>query len=238
MKLGFRCLFSLLVFIVVLFANSLEVNAMNTGFQTNQLPDEEKNTFVSNMNIVRLDEEPVKETITCFDVNSDRFIAIGQSSFDKKTICVYSDDGVFQYGYTFDCSGDFGVEWDEANLNIYFVRSSVIISVTASGEILDAVEVQNTIENNSYVNHFFHSTQRTIGDDEFLIRNDMGILNVFATSYSQLVVKDSTGVESIIYDVGSAQLFNMIVTIAIVFAFVSVAIVVLVLQFIKSRKGN
>lgn len=180
----------------------------------------------------------MNKTITCFDVNSNRLIAIGQNTSDRKTICIYSNEGVFQYGYTFNCSGDFGVEWDEENLNIYFVRSSVIVSVTPNGELLDVFEVQNTIENNSYVNHFIHATKRTIGNAEYYIRNNMGVLNLFASSYSQISVKDITGSERIIYDVGSVQFFNMIVVIAIVCVFISVAIAVIAYQFIKLRRAN
>lgn len=236
MKRGYLFLPS--VFILVLFTNVIKVNAVNTGFKTNQLPSEEKNMFISNINILPIDEEPEKKTITCFDVNSNRLIAIGQNTSDKKTICIYSNEGVFQYGYTFNCGGDFGIEWDEENLNIYFVRSSVIVSVTPRGEVLDAFEVQNTIENNSYVNHFIHSTKRTIGDTEYFIGNNLGILNLFTPSYSQIIVKDSTGTESVIYDVGSMQLTNMIVTIVIVCVFVFVAITVIAWQFIKLRRGQ
>ncbi|MBO5463245.1 MAG: hypothetical protein J6A49_08025 [Clostridia bacterium] len=234
MKMSRRYLIILSVFIFVLFTNVMKVNAVNTGFKTNQFTSEEKNIFISNINLLTIDEEPVKKTITCFDVNSDQLIAIGQNTSDRKTICIYSNEGVFQYGYTFNCSGDFGVEWDEENLNIYFVRSSVIVSVTPRGEVLDVLEIKNTIENNSYVNHFIHYTKRTIGDAEYFIGNDLGILNLFASSYSQMIVKDSTGIESVIYDVGSTQLTNIIVTIGFVCVFVFVAIAFVARQFIRT----
>ena len=238
MKMKQGCFFLLSVFIFVIFANVMKVNAMHTGFKTNELPSEEKNMFISNINILSIDEEPVKKTITCFDINSNQLIAIGQNTSDRKTICVYSNEGAFQYGYTFNCSGDFGVEWDEENLNIYFVRSSVIVSVTPKGEVLGAFEVQNTIENNSYVNHFVHATKKTMGNDEYFIRNDMGIFNWIATSYSQIVTIDATGSESIIYDVNSMQLTKTIVTISLICVFVFVAVAVVIWQFIKLRRGN
>lgn len=216
----------------------MKVNAMHTGFKTNELSSEEKDMFISNINVLSIDEEPVKKAITCFDVNSNHLIAVGQNSSDRKTICVYSGEGDFQYGYTFNCSGDFGVEWDEENLNIFFVRSSVIVSVTPKGEVLDAFEVQNTIENNSYVNHFIHATKTEIDNYEYYIRNNMGLLNLFAPSYSQIIVKDSTGAESIIYDVSSMQLTKTIVTISLICVFVIVAVAVVIWQFIKLRRGN
>ena len=238
MKVKRSCFFLLFVFIFVIFTSAMKVNAMHTGFKTNELSSEEKDMFISNINVLSIDEEPVKKAITCFDVNSNHLIAVGQNSSDRKTICVYSGEGDFQYGYTFNCSGDFVVEWDEENLNIFFVRSSVIVSVTPKGEVLDAFEVQNTIENNSYVNHFIHATKTEIDNYEYYIRNNMGLLNLFAPSYSQIIVKDSTGAESIIYDVSSMQLTKTIVTITLICVFVIVAVAVVIWQFIKLRRGN
>lgn len=238
MKVKRSCFFLLFVFIFVIFTSAMKVNAMHTGFKTNELSSEEKDMFISNINVLSIDEEPVKKAITCFDVNSNHLIAVGQNSSDRKTICVYSGEGDFQYGYTFNCSGDFGVEWDEENLNIFFVRSSVIVSVTPKGEVLDAFEVQNTIENNSYVNHFIHATKTEIDNYEYYIRNNMGLLNLFAPSYSQIIAKDSTGAESIIYDVSSMQLTKTIVTISLICVFVIVAVAVVIWQFIKLRRGN
>lgn len=235
MKRG--CLFLLAVFTLVLFANVMKANAVNTGFAISFLPTEEKNMFVSNINILPIDKEPTKKTIACFDVNGNRLIAIGQNtSSRRKTICVYSDKGVFQYGYTFNCSGDFGIEWDEENLNIYFVRSSAIVSVTPSGEVVDAFEDQNTIGNNLYVNNFIHSTKKALGDTEYFIGNDLGILNLFALSYSRVIEKDRDGTESVIYDAGSMQLSNILVTIVIFCAFVSIAAVVIARNLIKINR--
>lgn len=235
MKMRRIYLFLLSVFIFVLSANVMKVNAVNTGFKINQISSEEKNLIISNINILAIDEEPVKKTITCFDVNSNQLIAIGQNTADRKTICIYSNDGFFQYGYTFNCSGDFGVEWDEENLNIYFVRSSVVVSVTPNGEILDVLEIQNSIENNSYVNNSINSTTRIIGNTNYIIGNNLGILNLIAPSYSQIIVKDSTGIERVIYDVGSVQLSNILVTIIIVCILIFGAIAAIARQFVKNK---
>ncbi len=236
------CIFILCTFLIILFAGASVVYAagsMNTGFETNQLSQEEIDSFVSNVDLSLLTKEPPKETINCFDVNYKHFIAIGQQSSDtRRTVCVYSNEGVFQYGYTFDSYGDFGVEWDEDNLNIYFYRSDKIISVSPTGEIVDALEVLNNLQNNSYINHFIHSTKRKIGDTEYLIKNNLGVLNLFAASYSKLIVKNSAGAEVVIYDVESMLRFRLIAIITIVCAVVSIFIVGIVRRFIKSRRGN
>ena len=213
------------------------VSAMNTGFEISDLPENEINDFISNVNLWVINDEPDKQSISCFDVNKSGLVAIGQGAFERKTVCVYSSTGDFQYGYTFNSSGSFGLEWDAENLNIYFYRSSVIISVTPTGEIVDVFEVEDSKENNSYVNKFIHATERTVGSTEYCIRNNMGIiLNFIAPSYSQIVIKDADGAENIIYDVNSMQLAKMITVIVIVCIFVGTAIGIIVRRFSKYRK--
>ena len=222
----------------MLVCNPIVTNAINTGFLTDELPEKVQNQFVENIELRLIETEPTKSSVVCFDVNENQMIAVGQKSSDRKIICVYSSDGIFQYGYTFNCSGDFGVEWDKDNLNIYFVRSDVVISVSQDGEISNVLEVTNSIENNSYVNHFIYATERTIGDTTYLMRNDIGILNWIATSYSQIIIKDISGAENIIYDVNSVQLLSTILSIIFVFAIVIVAVTIILRPIIKSMRIN
>lgn len=237
MKLKYRCIFLLSVFVLVVYINGnvIGLNAMNTGFSIEELAKEEQIIFVSNIDLTLLETEPEKETFICFDVNNDQLIAIGQYASNKKTICIYSSEGDFQYGYAFNCSGHFGVEWDGENLNIYFFRSSVIVSVSPNGEVLNVFEVQNTIENNSYVNHYIHATYRTSGNTEYFAQNNMGVLNLLASSYSQVIVKDVTGAERIVYDVSMMQLTKTIVTIVIISLIAIVVIANIAWQFIKLK---
>lgn len=225
------------VLLIVFSTNVIEVNAMNTGLSTEELPEETKTTFVSNINVSPLRAEPEKRGVLCFDVNEQGMIAVGQKGSQGKEICVYTSQGEFLYGYTFNCTQSFGVEWDEQHVNIYFIRSDVIISLDSDGNILDIKSVQDTIDNNSYRNLLLYSTNRTVGNTTYLIRNDMGIFNWFALSFSQIVTIDATGTESIIYDVNSIQLTKMIETISLICVFVFVAIAVVVWQFIKLRRN-
>lgn len=223
--------------IFVLLPNILKVSALDTGFKTKGLSIEDKNTFISNTDLLLIDEEPTKNPILCFDVNNNQLIAVGQRTSGRKAIYIYSNEGVFQYGYTFNCTGDFGVEWDENNLNIYFVRSSVLATVSPHGEILDILEVQNTIENNSYVNHFIYSDKRLIDCTEYFIGNPSRMLNLFAPSYSQITVKTGNGSEYIIYDVSSIYFSKMIGTIVFFCLLVIAGVAVMIRQFIKMKHG-
>lgn len=222
----------------MLVCNPIVANAINTGFLTDELPEKVQNQFVENIELRLIETEPTKSSVVCFDVNENQMIAVGQKSSDRKIICVYSSDGIFQYGYTFNCSGDFGVEWDKDNLNIYFVRSDVVISVSQDGEISNVLEVTNSIENNSYVNHFMHATKKNIGDTTYLIRNDMGIFNWVATSYSQIVIKDVSGAENVVYDVNSTQLLSTILSAIFTLAFAIIVVIVVFRPVIKSMRIN
>ena len=237
MRRGFLFLLSALLFLIC--ANAVSVSAMETGFEVGELSEEEKNTVLTNVALSSIKQEPAKQPIACFDVSDTGLIAVGQeSSSSKKTICVYSADGVFQYGYTFSCTGSFGVEWDRENLNIYLVRGDVLLSVTSNGDVVGITEVQDTIENTSYINRHIHATQKTVGDTTYCIRTDIGLLNVFAPAHSQIVVTDSAGAEQIIYDVNSSLQKEMLLTIGVVCVFVAVACVVIFISFKKKRDSK
>lgn len=231
-----RSLFVVLLPFLLCAHLGVGVSAMNTGFSTELLTDEQKNTFLSNTNVTLLATEPTRTAIECFDVNENGMIAIGQKNSDQATVCIYSNDCIFQYGYTFTCSGDFGLEWDESDINIYFVRSEVIIAVNSAGEVLDILKVPDTIENNSYQNAHVYSSERTVGENEYVLRNDMGLLNVFASSYSQLVEITPAGEERIIYDVNHTQFANTLGICIGVVLFIVLIVIVIVWQFIKLRK--
>ena len=111
----------------------------------------------------------------------------------------------------------------------------MIISVTASGSVSDVLEVPKTSKNNSYINRYIHSYEKQIEDTEYCIENDFGLLNCFATAFSQITVKNSMGEKRVIYDVSSMQLLNMITILAFVIVFVGVFVALIVRQIRKAR---
>ncbi len=224
---------STIIFLLLLIGGGVEVFAMNTGFSTVSLSADDIDTFFKNVKISVLTDEPPKKAIECFSVNEDGLIAIGCSNLENKTVCIYSSDGDFQYGYSFKTTGSFGIELDKSVLNIYFVRSDVAISINPVGEVESILKIQNTSENNSYWNHSVFSTKRKIGDTEYAIKNDMGIFNVLATSYSQLIITNGNGEKSILYDVNSDQLFTTLVVFIMALAFVCLAVFAIIREFIK-----
>ena len=202
MKIKRKSLFLLIALISVLLTSTIPANALNTGFDIYDMPAEEKASFISNINLSLITEEPAQKSIVCFDVSNNHLIAVGQNDFNRrKTICVYSTDGVFQYGYTFNCYANFGVEWDNENLNICFTRSYAIVSVTPSGEIESVLKIQNTAESHSYWSNYVFLNKRKIGNSEYSLQNNLGTLNIFAiSSYSKVIATNESGETSVIYD--------------------------------------
>lgn len=239
MKIISKYLILSLALLSVLFANPIKVNALNTGFDTNDSPAEKKESSISNINLSLITEEPAKKGIVCFDVNDNHLIAVGQRAASiKKTVCVYSTDGVFQYGYTFECYGTFGVEWDNENLNIYFVRGDIIISVTPSGEVLDVLEVQDTNNNNSHMNNLLNSTKRKIGDTEYALQMNLGSLNIFATSYSKVIATNENDEKSIVYDATAEHLLETRIRAIYISSLSLIFIVAFIGYIIKHKRGG
>lgn len=232
----YYCLILLFTLLILLPINECEtVFAMDTGFSTEKLTAEKEDMFRINASISLLKEEPQKKAIKCFDVSEDEMIAVGYENIDKKIICVYTNESVFQYGYEFKTDGSFGVEWSGDSLIIYFVRSDVAVSVNPAGEVEEVLKIQNTIENNSYWNDSVFATKRNIGDTEYRIKNNMSFLNLFASSYSCLIAVKANGEERVIYDVSTSQIIKMSAIFIFVVIFIFLTILYLVRLIRKSR---
>lgn len=214
-----RCLLAVILLFVFLLSESVAVLAMNTGFSTVDLSKEDEENFRKNMSFSVLEEEQQEWAIVCFDVAENGDIAIGCSSGNDKKVYIYSSEGIYKRGYSFDTMGSYGVELEEDILLIYFVRSAIATALDSAGKIVELAKIENTIENNSYWNNTVNANKRIVADKEYKIKNNLGIFNIFASSYSQLVVTDQTGAEKIIYDVSAFQLRQVIGNISIFVVF-------------------
>jgi len=228
-----RYLYIILIFSILIYVTSLEFMAMEPGFLTDNLSEKEMNTVLSNVKISLLKEEPKNRAIRCFDVSENGSIALGFGDSVKRKIGVYSSNGDFEYGFEFNSYGTYGVEWDEDNLIIYLVRSDIAITVDSMGQVVDVLKIKDTHENNSYWHNSVFSTKRIIGKAQYILRNDMGILNVFIpSSYSQLVLEQN-GTKTILYDVNVTQLPKVLLMVIGISGFVCFAIY----KIVKNTRG-
>ncbi|MHB8961559.1 MAG: hypothetical protein ACYC5K_00180 [Saccharofermentanales bacterium] len=222
------------LFISLELLGVVPVMAMNTDFELETINDETRANIVGNLNII-LVNTPVKNIpISCFDVNEYGDIALGFNDLSNKSICVYNSDGSFKYGYSFMTNGRFGVEWDEANLIIFFVRGDIAAQVDDNANVIDVKKISNSFQNNSYWNHKVFSTIRTENDTTYMLRNDLGLLNLFAMStYSKLIKTNGDGSELVLYDV-SSDLAIKIITFGIIILFTIIIAVIVILKQFKS----
>ena len=233
---------SVLLVIIILgciFSGSKCVYAMDSsGFVTEELSEDERELFLNNVNISMLNTEPRKAPIVCFDVNQNGMIAIGTENGSNKIICVYSENGIFQYGYRYETYGSFRIEWDNEIVNIYDVRSDVSISINPAGKIENILKICNTSENNSYWNQLDKATSRKVGDYQYVLKNNIGFMGIFASTYSQLYKVDNHGNKLLIYDVNSFQFFRILIYFVGIAVFASIVIIGVIKEFKKAQREN
>ena len=196
---------------------------------------EEQEKIEGNLQLTLITSEPTKFPVACFDVREDGMLVIGcDAGRYKKTICVYNQ-GEFQYGYTFKSAGTFGVEWDGDLINLCTVRSGLVISIDADGQILQISKIEDTFVNNSYW-YDVGANEKSAQGQTYTIQNDLGILNLFAINYSQLTSTNADGQTTVLYDARTiASAVSLILTIAIP-VFVVIVVVGVIKECIKCRR--
>ncbi len=196
---------------------------------------EEQEKIEGNLEITLITSEPTKFPVACFDVREDGMLVIGSEvGGNEKTICVYNQ-GEFQYGYTFKSAGNFGVEWDGDLINLCTVRSDLVISIDANGQILQISKIEDTYANNSYW-YEVSAKEKNAQGQTYAIQNDLGFLNLFAMNYSQLTSTNADGQTTVLYDARTiASAVSLLLTITIP-VFVVIVVVGVIKECIKCRR--
>ncbi|MCI8332183.1 MAG: hypothetical protein HFE78_05105 [Clostridiales bacterium] len=230
----------LILFIMLLLAHHGigNVTAMETGFTTEAISEEAKDRIISNVNISLLTVEPRKEAICCFDVSENGMIAIGSDISEKKTISIYTEDGIFQYGYTYKDPGIYGIEWDKDNLIIYSVRGNFAVLVDPTGEVKEIRDIPLTTENDRYWHKVVFAKRRSVEDTQYILTYDFGILNMVASSYTRLVIVKPDGEETMFYDVNEIQFLKVIIVFIGVVFLIGIVISGIIKEIKKARLSS
>lgn len=232
-----RVTLALFILFILLWSGRASVFAMDTGFSTDNMDLDDQQYFLSSINLLLITEEPEKSPITCFDVNDSGEIVLGSQDSMKKLVTVYAPDGTFQYGYAFNCDGNFGVEWDGNNIILYFVRSDTAALFDPNGGNLELKRIRDTIDNNSYWNHSVFAEQKVAGGNQYAMRNEGGLRNLFASSYSQLIKTADDGSVITVYDAGDELAITTVIIIVAACLFVVLAAAIIIMQVIKLKKN-
>ena len=234
-KITLCFLFILLSLIFV----TIGVSAKESGFSMYAVLEKEAKSVLNRIDLTFLTEEPPKEAINCFDVNENGLFVVGCETGMKKTVCVYSYEGIFQFGYSFVDAGSIYVELFDDYLAIYTVRGSLAIVLDFTGNVEKILAIINTPHNNQYWYYLTKLTSKETKSAIFKIRNDMGFLfNLFASDYSQVVVKEANGEEKIIYDVNSGQFAKKLTFLIGLIIFVAIVVFCIVKWFPKTNPGK
>lgn len=235
MKIKKTGIFMFIIFACFIFG-SIHASAINTGFETTELTPAECEKIKKNLSFSFLSEPPEAHTISCFDINEDGRIAIGTETTSAGRILVYTPEGQFMYGYFFDLDQSYGIEWDKENLLVYLVRSSLVVSLDKNGEIVEIREIKNTIKNNDYWNHIVFAKEREALGKRYVLQNDMGFFNWFASAYAQLMVTNADGSTKMIYDINRAYTIEVVLMFVIAIIIIITAIISIVHLIKKTRK--
>lgn len=192
------------------------------------MPEASQQSFLKNVGLVVWKDDYADRPIKCFDVREDGMIALGfERPEHGKYAAVLDSDGVFQYGYVFDCSGNFLLDWTDEGLGIIWIRSNVIAVFDEAGECLSIQEFKTDSAFSQYVSAL-HQTSRRVGDMTYTLRNDH-MLSGLAINYGRLVRTDAQGNEVILHDASDASMRGTV-------GMVGVILFVLVCGIVSLRK--
>ena len=213
--------------IVLLISVGCPIQA--TGFIQETLPPDEEKAMIESNRFTKLETEPAKTMISCFDVNQDGMIAVITDNTGTKAVVVYDSNNEFVTGYEIDYSGSFGVEWFYDELCIYSVRSGLIYSLNDDGSVDSINKIANEYYNDIYWQEHIKSPVRMVGRTKYELRKPIEPLSIFSSSYSQIVKINRTGEEEILYDVsGDHFIFTLIL-------FIGALLLVSVVVFLMIR---
>ncbi len=226
-----KCFIIFTVIVILLIATPYtNASAMKTGFDIEPISSENAKKIFDNINLKYENEEAYHHSIDCFDVSGSGLIAVGIDEDIEKHINIYNSDGIFQYGYSFKDSGTYGIEFDNDNLIIYFVRGDDACLIDEEGNLIEMCTIANTAENNRYWQQNVFAKSRNVGSDKYVLSKVM----IFYPSYSKLTKISSDGTESVMIDVSADSFIYMIIVIFIAIIVIGISI----LSVINNYKSN
>lgn len=204
MKKTLSCFLSVLLFSCLI---SIKSFAIDTGFSTAPISQSEQDYLITVSCISFFKQEPIIQPFQYFDINEKGWIALGVDTPLIKTVCVYSDENEFQYGYRFVDCGTYRMEWSGDTILIYTVRGDIIYVLNDQGDCTEVLEIEDAHQSQDYWRELIKNP-KTIQENTYYARqNSNATLNVLLRllphslfyPYFQIVKTDVHGVESVIY---------------------------------------
>ena len=220
-----KAVFFLLCAVCVSF--TISAAALSAAPETRPIEQEECDRLRRSVGIPALDQEPNIRSLTGFDIRADGAVLLGTDD-PQKTFAAYTQDGTFLFGFTFRCSGDHGVKWDDdGRVLLYLVRSDVVLTGARAGNVLNAVELPaDHAENAAYVREEWLPKKRVIDVTAYRLKKGNGILGVFLPNYAELVRIDEAGGEQIVIDLRAEHRLSVVPAIAVSAVFIALLLLI------------
>jgi len=225
-----------LLLLVFMTGIPITVAALDTGFTTEALSDEEISEIIEIRPFEKITDYTPK-MVNCFDVRDDHMVVIGVDNGDNVIIAVYDAQGNFQYGFQADTFGSFGVMWSGDNIAYYTVRGDKIYEINANVEITNVRRVLSSVDNSVYYDEVICATTRTVGNSTYKMTNGNIVVDRFSGSFQTITRTDEAGT-AVVYDASAhrrTRLANTALVIPAILAFFGLA---LYISITKIRDNN
>jgi len=177
------------------------------GIDTFDLSDAKTETFLDNLDMVGISSPTQHMAVACFDVSDTGLVAIGFENGSDRIIDIYNENGKYLYGYQFNSDGDYTVSFQEEDIAIYFMRGDAIAVFDKDANCLDVRSVVSPHADHNKIMAIYNRTQKEVSGKTYYLDRDIGSA---VRSYARLVVKDSNGTETVIYDATFDHTFRLI----------------------------
>ena len=216
----------LVVQFLIIISLSINVQAnINTNPSTAQSIDTDQYaSIIANLKISPLREQENGGKILCFDVREDGSFVLGFDSLPRK-VCVFDNNGTFQYGFSFSDYGTYGVTLIDTGVLIHMVRSSICVEINPDIEVLTVSEIPPTLENNNYWQEITSQNSKKINEKTYMLKDN-----------HKLISLDSKMNETILYETESIINLHTILPVFLLVACFSVLSALCKVLFAKKTR--
>lgn len=156
------------------------------------------------------DKGSFSQVITSFDISNSKKIALG---LKDGCVLVMDTDGNVLWWMTYNTIGTVFVRWQEESLLVASSKFSTLHEFTSAGSyIKSSFLIANSRINNSTNLDILRQRSIAVGEEVFSVKKGYGI---FSTGYSKLVKVDSSGNETVLYNVENSVIATNIVGVGI-----------------------
>lgn len=216
-----RRVFVLCLLVVLLLFSVTAVATADTEYSitTYSALEDVKLNVEKSLDLTLVREDLSANGIRHFDVSPEGKIALGFGQGMNSRICVFDQNGVFQYSYEFSCEEGWAIDFQGENVGIYLARGELIAVYDSEGTCVDVLRIYNTRQNMDATRRIYYRTRKQVSQKQYYLDRDINL----GQSYSRLIRIDESGNTKILYDASVDVVIGQIIgTVSVVafFAFV------------------